>query len=227
MARTLNPAAHTVKREAFMDAALRLIRAKGYEQMSVQDVLDEVEASRGAFYHYFDSKQALLEAVVERFADEGIATLAPVLNDPDLSAIQRLERVIGGIARFKAESKDLVLEFVNVWMSDDNAIVREKIRRIRVRLLAPLLSALVREGIEEGLFAASSPDDTAQVLVALMDGFSEVATRMFIDRQANAIPYEAVQRAAAANIEAFERILGAAPGSVRLLDEPTMREWFG
>jgi len=28
-----------------------------------------LEASKGAFYHYFDSKQALLEAVVERFSD--------------------------------------------------------------------------------------------------------------------------------------------------------------
>src|SRR2546430_3217796 len=62
MARTLNVAVHTVRKEAFIDAAQRLMQAKGYEQMSVQDVLDELGASRGAFYHYFDSKQALLEA---------------------------------------------------------------------------------------------------------------------------------------------------------------------
>ena len=65
MARTVDTGAHAVRREAFVDTAQRLMQAKGYEQMSVQDVLDELDASRGAFYHYFDSKAALLEAVVD------------------------------------------------------------------------------------------------------------------------------------------------------------------
>ena len=57
------PTAHAVRRDEFVDAAQRLIQSPGYEQMSVQDVLDELGASKGAFYHYFDSKEALLEAV--------------------------------------------------------------------------------------------------------------------------------------------------------------------
>ena len=69
MARTLNPEVHAVRRDAFVDAAQRLIQARGYEQMSIQDVLDEVDASRGAFYHYFDSKAALLDAVVDRMIE--------------------------------------------------------------------------------------------------------------------------------------------------------------
>ena len=63
MPRTLNPLAHAIRRDAFLDVAERLIRIKGYEQMTVQDVLDELDASKGAFYHYFDSKEALLQAV--------------------------------------------------------------------------------------------------------------------------------------------------------------------
>ena len=62
MARTVDTEAHAVRREAFVDVAQRLMQTKGYEQMSIQDVLDELDASRGAFYHYFDSKTALLEA---------------------------------------------------------------------------------------------------------------------------------------------------------------------
>ena len=65
MARILNLAVHTVRREAFVEAAQRLMQSRGYQQMSIQDVLDELQASRGAFYHYFDSKQALLEAVID------------------------------------------------------------------------------------------------------------------------------------------------------------------
>jgi len=44
-------AAQAIRREAFVDAGLRLIQVKGYDQMSVQDVLDELDLSKGAFYH--------------------------------------------------------------------------------------------------------------------------------------------------------------------------------
>src|SRR5260370_15051309 len=112
MARTVNATLYTVRRDAFLDVAHRLVQTKGYEAMSVQDVLHALEASKGAFYHYFDSKQALLEAVVERFADSAIADLAPVLNDPNLPALRKLERFFAGIARRKAEHKDLMLAII-------------------------------------------------------------------------------------------------------------------
>src|SRR2546421_10655971 len=115
MPRTVNATLHTVRREAFLDVAQRLVQTKGYEAMSIQDVLDELDASKGAFYHYFDSKQALLEAVVERFADVAIADLAPVLNDPKGPALRKLERFFAGIARRKAEQKKLMLAIIQTW----------------------------------------------------------------------------------------------------------------
>ena len=72
MARTLDPAAHALRRDAFVDSAQRLMQARGYEEMTIQDVLDDLDTSRGAFYHYFDSKAALLDAVVERMVAAGI-----------------------------------------------------------------------------------------------------------------------------------------------------------
>jgi len=227
MARTVNATLYTVRRDAFLDVAQRLIQTKGYEAMSVQDLLDELEASKGAFYHYFDSKQALLEAVVERFADGAMASLAPVLNDPELPALTKLEKVFAGIATLKAEQKDLMLAIIEVWNSDGNAIVREKVRRLSERIMMPLFSAVVRQGVNEGTLHVDSPDDTARVLVSLMQGFQLQATDLFITRQVGSISFEVVQRAVAANTEAVERILGVPKGSVKLTDEATLRFWFG
>ena len=223
----VNATLHTVRREAFLDVAQRLVEAKGYEEMSVQDVLDEVDASKGAFYHYFDSKQALLEAVVERSVDDAMAALAPVLSDPDLPALRKLESVFAGIARWKAERKELVLAIMEVWNSDGNAIVREKLRRMTVSRMVPLLSAVVRQGIDEGVFTVVSPDETAMVFVSLMQGFQELAIDHFIARQAGTVTFEVVQRSVASFTEAFERILGIPQGSLTLTDEPTLRFWFG
>lgn len=227
MARTLNPVVHTVRREAFIDAAQRLIQLKGYEQMSVQDLLDELEASRGAFYHYFDSKQELLGAVVDRMVDAGVAAVAPTVDDPGLSALRKFEGIFAGIQSFKAERKQLVLAILEVWISDQNAVVREKLRRTAVTRLAPLLSAVIAQGNREGLFHTGSAESTARVLVGLMQTFGEAATELFVARQAGTIAFEEVLRAVEANTEACERILGLSAGSLMLIDEPALRFWFG
>jgi AcrR family transcriptional regulator len=162
MARMLKPTAHAARRDAFVDAAKRLIRSRGYEQMSVQNVLDDLGASRGAFYHYFDSKVALLEAVVERMVDESVAGLQPLLADTNLCAIDKLRGLFAGVARFKAADRELVCGLTRTWLSDDNALARDKLRRLTVERLTPVLAVIVRQGQREGSFVPASPAATAR-----------------------------------------------------------------
>ncbi len=226
MARTVNLAVRTVRRDAFIDAAQRLITSTGYEQMSVQDVLDELEASRGAFYHYFESKEQLLEAVTDRMVDAGMASVAQVVGDPNFSALRKFEAVFSTIQRFKAAQKDLVLAILEVWISDDNAIVREKVRRTSVDRLAPVLAEIIRQGNEEGIFHAEFPDHTGRALVGLLNSFGDVATDLFLARKAKTVLFAEVERSVAANTSAIERILGLSAGSLTLIDSPTLHFWF-
>jgi AcrR family transcriptional regulator len=227
MARTVKAEVYTVRREAFIDTAQRLMQAKGYEQVSIQDVLDQLEASRGAFYHYFDSKQALLEAVIERMIEAGLGSVAPVVDDPRLTALEKLKGVFSGIAQWKTERKALVLSVLQVWTSDDNAIVREKFRHGLSGRIVPFLSRIIEQGIAEGSFAVTRPVETAQVFLIMLLGFQEIATDLFLERQANAIGYDEVVARFSSYTDAFERILGARPGSVDIIDDTVMRAWFG
>src|ERR1044072_7475789 len=102
MARTLNVEEHTVSRDTFVDAATARIQSHGYERMSIQDLLDDVGASRRAFYHYFDSKQALLEAAIERMGDAAVADMHGALDDPGLTAPQKFDLVFSSLAAYKA-----------------------------------------------------------------------------------------------------------------------------
>lgn len=54
-------------RASILDAAFRLFLEKGYDGTSLNGILAEVPFSKGALYHHFSSKEALLEAVIERF----------------------------------------------------------------------------------------------------------------------------------------------------------------
>ena len=227
MARTLDPAAHAVRRDVFIDAAQVLIQTRGYERFSLQDILDATGASRGAFYHYFESKDALADAVVDRMADQAMARVGPLLDDPGLSAPRKLEAVFGGIAQYKAERKDLVLGFMRAWLSDDNAIVREKARRLVASRQRPLLEQIVRQGIAEGSFTSRAPEALPAVLVGLLQGMGEVAMQLWIGRQDGSVTFEEVKRTFDAYLEAFERIIGVRPGSLQFLDEQALEIWFG
>ncbi|MFI5255416.1 MAG: TetR/AcrR family transcriptional regulator, partial [Candidatus Limnocylindrales bacterium] len=195
-------------------------------QTSVQDLLDELDASKGAFYHYFDSKEALLVAVVERMTDEALASVLPVAADPALSAPQKLQHFFGGIASWKSARRELVMAILRAWISDDNAVVREKFWRGATRKMAPLLAGIIRQGREEGLFTASDPDEAARVLLSLMHGANDAAVELYVARQAGTASFETIVHTFAAYNEALERILGAPAGSVPIGGVAILREWY-
>lgn len=225
--RTLDPATHAVKREAFLDVAAGLIVTKGYEQMTIQDLLDALQTSRGAFYHYFDSKSALLEEVIERMADTGMATVRPIAADQRLSAPEKLEQIFSTIADFKAGQADLLLAILEVWRSDENAIVREKLR-LKVRdLLDPLLTDLIRQGVSEGTFDVASPEDTAQAVIWLIQGTQERAMDLYLARQAGTASFEDVVHAFDGYTRAVERLLGVHDRSLTLVRPDVLHNWFG
>ena len=227
VARTLDPLAHATRRDAFLDVAQALIMGRGYDRFSIQDILDAAGASKGAFYHYFDSKDALLDAVVVRMADQAMTRVQPSLDDRSLTASQKLQAVFGGIAEFKAERSELILGFMRVWGSDDNAVVRERLRRLTSHRQLRLLQAIVQQGIVEGSFTSRYPDHLARVLVGFMAGMGELAMEMWFGRQEGTITFEEVKRTFDAYLEAFERIVGVPPGSLKFLDEPALEVWFG
>ena len=225
--RTLDPVAHAHRRDIFVGAAQRLMQTKGYARMSIEDVIGAAEASKGAFYHYFDSKAALREAVMERMTDQAMVLIRPLLDDPNLSALQKLQGFFAGIARWKGERTELLTGFLEVWMADENAPVREHYRQLIVKRVTPVLASIIEQGRAEGTFSVTDPRATARVAVSLILGANETATELYFARRANAIPFEAVEPQLRAFSDALERVLGIPPGSWPIVDPAILRHWFG
>jgi AcrR family transcriptional regulator len=222
--RTSDPVEYARRRDAFLDAAQRLIQVRGYEQMSVDDVLREVGVTKGAFYHYFDSKSALLDAVIARMTEAAIARYDAAAAS-DLPALEKFEAFWGGIQEYKAEQRGQILGYLRSWLSEDNAVVRDHLRRSLPDRIAPVLCSIVRQGIDEGVFSVTSPEATALVLVTLVQGMNDSAAELFLELDAGSIPVESLEERITAYGVAFERILGAAPGSLKFGDPGTLRTW--
>ena len=227
MARTLDATAHAVRRDAFVDVAMRLMQSKGYRQMSIQDVLDETDSSKGAFYHYFHSKEDLLEAAIERITDTALVAVNPILVDPGMTAPEKLVGMFSGIASWKNARKDLMLAIVEVWMSDDNIVVRQKAWDAISMRLGSTLSRIIAQGKAEGIFDVEDPESSAGVLLSLIAGANASASRLFMDCQRGLATTEDARKLTYAYERAFEQVLGAPRGSLNYIDEEVIQTWFG
>ena len=168
MARMIKTEEHAVKRNEILDAAQRLVYTKGYAQMSIQDMLDDLKISKGAFYHYYRSKQALLEALIERILQQAEAIILPIVNDPHLSALEKLQRYFDSVARWKTARVDLMLALLRIWYTDDNLLVRQKVTAQGLKVIMPPLTKVIQQGMQEGVLATAYPDRVCEVIFSMM-----------------------------------------------------------
>ena len=228
MARILKRDEHTAKRNEILDAALRLIYSKGYEKMTVQDILDQLKISKGAFYHYFDSKADVLEAVVERMVVEQVEPLLlSAVHDPHLTALEKLQRYFDTAVRWKTAEKALMLELLKVWYSDENVLARQKMMALMVKHVTPLFMEIIHQGVQDGDFTTPYPDYASQVIINLVQPLGDTFARMILSEEAkNENALQEAENLILAYNDALERILGAPNGSIHLMDAGVLKEWF-
>jgi len=221
MARNVNPAEHNAKLNEILDTAQGLVYSKGYRQMTIQDVLDGLHISKGAFYHYFGSKQALLAALIERMVHQIEAMAAPILEEP-LDALTKLHKLFASISNWKVARQEFFLGLLQVWYTDDNAIVREKMNAVTAERIVPLITTVVRQGIEEGVMHTSHVDQIGSIIMALLQNLGDALGRSLLaDAEPGGDP-PPVARIVAVHNDALERVLGAAPGSIHLVETSTV-----
>ena len=227
MARAVKEVDYAARRNAILDSAQRLIYTRGYEQMAIQDILDDLRISKGAFFHYFRSKQVLLEALIERMVGEAVRVLTPIVDDPDLPPLEKLEHLFATGNRWKVERKDFLLGLLRVWYTDENAIVRQKALAAGYSRVIPMITSVIRQGVQEGVFTVRYPDHIGGVVMSLMQGLGDDFSQTLLTFESGGNgDAPCLETLVAAYTDALERVLGAPPGSVTLIDSETTREWI-
>jgi AcrR family transcriptional regulator len=228
MARPVKPEAVAKKRQEILDAAERFVFTKGYEHMSIQDILDEVKMSSGAFHHYFASRAALLSAFIERIRQETEKPLLPIVHDRDLSAIAKLQGFFETLGRLRSARQGEVVQLLRVWYTDANALMRQKVDEAIRQQRAPLLTEIVHQGVREGLFTTAFPEKAGEVLLSLLQGMWNTHARFLLSLGQEGDEERVIEEIVAthaAYMEAIERVLGAPPHSFSRLDAPVVNVW--
>lgn len=224
MSRTVKAHEYAEKRNAILDVAMRYIATKGYEQMTTQDILEDLQISRGAFYHYFESKQALLMGLVERIGEQAEQLVLPVISDREMPAQDKLLRFFAILDQYKRENFDLVLAFLRVWYADENALFRHKLYLARIKRLAPWLSQIIREGVAEGVFTTPYPDQAARIIISLLEDLGYATAEILVGEREHLV-FSQIAQIGEATADAMERVLGMKPGCLRQSWSDDLLRW--
>jgi|ERR1035437_9525338 TetR/AcrR family transcriptional regulator, transcriptional repressor for nem operon len=227
MARIVKEDEYNAKRNEILDIALRLIYSKGYEQMTIQDILDGLQISRGALYHYFDSKHTLLDALVNRMAKEAEQAILPVVQNPDLSALQKLQGYFDSSASWKTMQKEMIISLLRMWYTDENALIRQKLTSGSIKQIALLLAPVIRQGIQENVFTTRFPEQVAVIVAGVALSFSDTIIELMLSPNPDQATFQKSEIILDAYVDTIERIVGAPSGSLKVFEPDAFKEWWG
>lgn len=210
----------SIRKAEFVEAARALFFERGYDRTSVDVIIARAGVSKGAFYYYFPSKEAVLEAVAEQMADATLAEVRDIIEDDALGAFERLDTFLKRARQLKVAEAPEILTAFEVMFRPENVLLYHRVHMAVSRVVAPVVAAIVALGVKEGTFRSNDPAVTAEILLRLMTTTHDVVAGLFA-----AQTEEAFRRAAAAFehrwIEqgiAVDRILGLPDGSVQLVE---------
>jgi AcrR family transcriptional regulator len=148
-----------------LDAALDLFIERGFANTRVEDIAARAGLSKGAVYLYFPSKEAVLEGIVRRaiapIAESALSVASSYAGDPRTLITLVLKTVAGRLADPKliAIPKLMMREMINF------PAFAEMYRREVLERVLPVITGLLRAGIEQGFLRPVDPELTIRSIV--------------------------------------------------------------
>lgn len=229
--RTVKVDEYASRRKEILDVAQRLILTKGYDCMTIRDILLELRISKGALYHYFDSKSALLEALVEQMQTDAETPLLPIVQGSSLSASEKLNRFFAVLHDSRSAQKSFIASLARMWFADDNAIVREKVDRALLQRRTPLLTSIIQQGVSEGTFKARYPAQASEIVLSLSRDMGNRLAHLMLAAHGtnsadNANRIQEIVATYAAYADAIESVLGMPCAVLFRPDTSAVQAWL-
>ena len=187
------------KKEQILDTCFSLFLEKGYDNTSISDILSKLDIARGTLYYHFPSKEAIMDAMIERSATKIVEEAKTVVSQTELSVPEKIFALFSGTSMKLMKGGDLMIDYLN---QPQNALFHEKSNRACIQKISPLLGDIIKEGVEKDIFDNSFPYETAEIILVMimvfLDGHYEDRS---LEQRTESLLYN------------MERILGATEGS--------------
>jgi len=152
-----------VRRAEIVQAARYLFQTQEYEKVTMQEVMERLGIAKGTIYHHFQSKEELLEAVVENIVEEQITRMQQVVAEAEGSVFDKLRLLVQ--AGRAAEGGEEILETLH---HSGNVGMHTRLLAVALIGQAPLYAELIRQGCAEGLFQTDHPLECAEYILSAL-----------------------------------------------------------
>ena len=149
--------------ERILDVSQRLFLEKGYENTTIQDIVDELGGlTKGAVYHHFKSKEEIMDAVGDRMFFSNNPFEA-VRGRTDLNGLQKLREAV----RLNQSDQERVrLTAQSIPIAKSPRLLQEMIISCS-KVLTPYFLELIEEGNRDGSMHTDYPREIAELLPLL------------------------------------------------------------
>ena len=150
--------------EKIVDVSAELFAKKGYEQTSIQDILDATGLSKGGLYHHFKSKDEIMNAVADKLYAGATESMWVIARRKDLTGLEKL-RMIFQTSMYSSAQEELFSAAPDM-MNNPQLLVlylRNSVQKESPAMIQPILE----EGIADGSIRTEYPRELAEVLMLI------------------------------------------------------------
>lgn len=148
------------KRE-IMDMAAKLFMSRGYEETSINLIVNQLGVAKGTFYHYFQSKEEILEAILEDYLSKYADWISATVNEDSMNAYEKLMFVFKHIF-----SNNNGPEHLTKHVEDNkNARLHQVMDEKFFEKFYPIIVSILKQGVEEQIFDVIHPEEITEVLL--------------------------------------------------------------
>ena len=211
------------RRSEILDQALALFLSHGYDHISLNDIIAKAGISKGVFYHYYQSKEALLAALADRFSRQMLAELEDVLKNPELNPLERLNGFLAKGTRIKTKLAPGAWVVFGALFRPENQALYQRIVAAAESLFRPVLTDIITQGVKEHTFETADPEGVGDMLQQLAANTYRFVIRIVgaTTQKEKREALQAFHRRLQLNGIAIDRLLGLADGTLYV---PSLRE---
>ena len=174
-----------------------------------------------------DTKEELLDALVEQFISEIMKTLEPVVNKVELNALDKLQLFYQTGGMYKVENLDRLKALISALYDSQNLLLRHKLNQRSVQLTLPYLTQIFQQGIDEKVFEISEPREVALLILQMGVALGEYNAHLFQKFDSDPKIAEQLCKNLQVYEQAITRILGVTTVDFRLFQEEFFHKILG